>query len=140
LSHFADRGPRSSGKCQFPVLLEYYSAPNPQPFLFLIGLFEVWFVSSALVPWQCARLYRAEEHDRGFFNLVIHEQPDFFLIRYESGLCKCHYDGTTSWHIALRWDDVFVREDEGYFIYSNEFTNKGKEFKIHLDSGKIATD
>lgn len=139
LKQFASCGPLSAAAGVFPAIIEYFAGTAQLPFLFLIGLFEVWFVNPiSLIASKVTELHRNRCEDTGFYHVCLHEYEGFVLLRYEAGLCKVGYDGALAWHIALKWDDIFIREEPNAVIYSNEHSNDGKEWKISLDDGRVS--
>ena len=137
VKQFAGRAAYDSATGTFPANIEYFAGTLPRPFLFLIGLFEIWFISPSLDATRVVRLKRSSAEDPGFFALWIHAYDSFFLVRYESGVCRLAYDGRVEWHISLKWDDIFLREALNSLVYSNEHLEDGKEWRIRIDNGEI---
>lgn len=119
------------------VDVDFLTGTLMHPCVFLFGVEEVWYVSPGLRASQVVKLNRRDTDDRSFYHLFVHEYDDFFILRYESGMCRITYDGKLIWHIKLYWDDLFDREEEHAFVFSNEHTDNGKEWRINLVDGKI---
>jgi hypothetical protein len=127
---------RSAGKF-LPAHVGYVAGGGPSPFLFLIGDTRIVFVAPrSLAVSEVVQLHRSPEDDAGFQHLFVHELADSFLLRYETGVCRIGYDGALRWHSSLfSLNDIFIRDENGTLIYSNEFEQNGREWAIDLASG-----
>lgn len=138
LERFAACSAYDIAKGSYPIILEYFAGIFRLPYLFLIGIFKIWFIAPvSLAASRAVLLHRSSKDDQAFYNLFIHEYDGFFLIRYESGVCRLNYDGVMEWHTALKWDDIYLGEDREGLFYSNEHLNDGKEWKIQMIDGRI---
>lgn len=128
---FADRGNYDESLKLYPATPKYFAGHGQKTFLFLIDLFKILFVAPrSHEVSQVVQLNRKSEEDQGFYHLFIHQYDEFFLVRYESGVCKIRYDGLLVWHKGLTWDDLFLRAENDTLIYS-------KEWRIDLTDGRI---
>lgn len=120
-------------------LIYYDSNGLDYPYLFIIGIYDVLYIDPKTFNVKhVLKLNRSDREDTGFYQLHIHEYKDSVIIRYESGVCKFSKCGTLLWHTPkLYWDDIFLRHELNYYIYSNEHRNDNAEWRIDLNNGNI---
>jgi hypothetical protein len=120
----------------YPVTISYLLIKDQCPSLFIFGIFDIFlFTPSTKKALGIIRLNRRKHEDSGFYHLFIHEFEEYFIVRYESGICKISYNGSSIWHIPLKWDDVFIKEEDKLFVFNSEFLQEGKNWRLDLNTG-----
>ena len=114
--------PSNNHKVKFCLKLHYVVGNKDNPFLAILGLYKIVFVShKKRSVFEAVQLNRKRYEDRGFYFFKVLFLEEDFLFIYESGTCRITDAGVVLWHINLMWDDIYLNSDEGYIYYSSEF-------------------